>query len=1063
MIKVRQAEYLLNFGEIMKSLYRMNRRTLLLSIGLLVFANFVSAQCSFTGLNSNYCVNSPTSALSGTVPGAFFVGPGVVGSSFSPSVAGTGTHVITYSSSCSYYAITQESFAPVTFTGSSVSLSDDAMTGSLSIGFTFQFFCNNYTAFYISSNGFITFSSGQPDGCCTGQVLPDNNTPNNLIALAWEDWNPGNGGTITYTTLGSSPNRTLFVRYASVPHYGNGGSPLTAQLQLHESTNIIAIHTTSMTTDGGGHTMGLENSGGTAAFVVSGRNSSGSWSAANECYRFTPGTNCTSTQTTVVSPSTITVAGSNSICSGSSTTLTATGNTSYTWSTVSGTLSNSASIIQTPTAITTYSVDGINSFGCVAKSAITVTVDNTPTVTAVSTATGNGVCPGATVALSGGGATSYSWTGGISNGVPFAVSGQSSFTVTGANACGTAQAVANVSIHPVPSVTATVSQPTICSGSTATFVGTSGSNPPAVSYFWQAANNNNPSNGVGYFATVSQNYTVTGTSALGCTAQAVTALGVTQTPILAPVSNPPLICIGNTATISVSGAAGYSWAPVGTFTGSSAPSITVDPTSTTTYTITKWTSNCVDTKTVTITVNQLPFVFAVGSTTVVCAGKPATLSVGGGITYTWTSTPSVNLPSGAQANNIVVTPLANTNYTVAASDGTCVNTTTLYMQVDPNPTINIATTASVLCRNECATLTLSGADTYTWAPSTITGTLAVVCPTAPISYSVGGTNSFGCVSSKQQVIVVNQLPNISISAQPTLVCTGGASKLTSNGTPGPVSYSWSSGANTATTMVNPVSTTVYEVTVAINNTGCRDTRTVQVGVYQPTFCVTNTAVCYGGTVTICAGCAQTYTWANPPSGFACVPVSPSVTTIYTVAASSTSNNVQCSSSQTLQVDIYSQPTVSAVAQRTLICRYEEVDLFAGGANTYTWSNSMQGGTITVKPLTQTTYSVVGTDVFGCRDTNFVVIKVSTCPGIKENVGSASIEVFPNPSNGTFIIKSEAAADLTLINELGQAIRKISLTAANSHQVSISGLAAGIYFITDSSGDGEFRRKIIVAK
>jgi hypothetical protein len=752
----------------------------------------------------------------------------------------------------------------------------------------------------------------------------------------------------------------------------------------------------------------------------------------------------------------------NAICAGTSVTLTTNAVSNYSWSTGATT----SSIVVTPTTSGVYSLSATSASNCTAYAALTINVSNAlPSlqVSNTSTANSNGVCPSTSVALTASatttGLTTYTWTGGISNGVVFYPPSSSGYTVTASNACGSNTAATSVSIHPTPTIGATVSQPTMCSGNTATFTG-SGS---VSGYTWYAANNNNPQNGVGYFATVTQNYTVVGSSAQGCTAQAVTSLSVTQTPILAPVVIPgsALICIGSSATISTSGATNYTWNPVGTFTGSSAPSIVVDPTVTTTYTITKWNANCVDTKTVTITVNQLPFVFAVGSSTVVCAGKPATLSVGGGTSYTWTATPSVNLPSGSLANNIVVTPTANTDYTVAASDGTCVNTTTLYMHVDPNPTINIATTASVLCRNECATLTLSGADTYTWAPSTITGTMAVVCPTAPINYQVSGTNSFGCVSSMQQVIVVNQLPNVSASANRTLVCTGGPSTITALGTPGPVSYSWSSGALTNSTVVNPLTTSVYEVTVAINSTGCRSTRTVQVSVYVPTICVTNTSVCYGGTVTICASCAQSYTWANPGSSFPCVPVSPSITTVYTVAASSTSNNVQCSTTQTLQVDIYAQPTVSAVAERTLICRYEEVNLIAGGANTYTWSNSMQGGTVTVKPLSQTTYSVIGTDVFGCRDTNFVVIKVSTCPGINENEGGASISIFPNPSKGHFTIIGSASASLSLYNGLGQLVRTFELTAGNNYKADVANLAKGVYFITGNEGEGTVNRKIII--
>ena len=71
-----------------------------------------------------------------------------------------------------------------------------------------------------------------------------------------------------------------------VQHYG-GGNNITTQVLLYETSNIIEIHTTSMPTDGGNHTMGIENSDGSIAFPVSGRNSA-SWSATNEGIRFTP-------------------------------------------------------------------------------------------------------------------------------------------------------------------------------------------------------------------------------------------------------------------------------------------------------------------------------------------------------------------------------------------------------------------------------------------------------------------------------------------------------------------------------------------------------------------------------------------------------------------------------------------------------------------------------------------------------------------------------------------------------------------------------------------------------
>lgn len=196
---------------------------------------------------------------------------------------------------CDNYTISNVAFAPHGLTGASstVSLGDDAVSVDLPIGFDFNFFCTTYSQFRISSNGFVTFASSTASGCCSGQSLPNASAPNNLIAFAWEDIDPGNGGQpaenlIRYETTGTAPNRILIVDFFNVDHFSNGNN-ITVQTLLYESTNIIEIHTTTMPTDGGNHTMGIENAGGTVAFTVAGRNSA-SWSATNDGKRFTPGT-----------------------------------------------------------------------------------------------------------------------------------------------------------------------------------------------------------------------------------------------------------------------------------------------------------------------------------------------------------------------------------------------------------------------------------------------------------------------------------------------------------------------------------------------------------------------------------------------------------------------------------------------------------------------------------------------------------------------------------------------------------------------------------------------------
>ncbi|MEZ4961979.1 MAG: CARDB domain-containing protein [Saprospiraceae bacterium] len=184
------------------------------------------------------------------------------------------------------YSIDQNGvFSPLSGNGDTIELTDDELSGPLPIGFAFAFFDQLYDTFYISSNGFITFSSNLEDGCCQGQFLPDPNLPNNLIAFAWGDLNPEEGGTISYFLTGVAPERKLVVDFEDVAQYN--GNPISVQLILLEGSNQIEIHTTKMSSNGGLHTMGIENIDGTVAFVVTGRNSNG-WTTNDEFVRFAP-------------------------------------------------------------------------------------------------------------------------------------------------------------------------------------------------------------------------------------------------------------------------------------------------------------------------------------------------------------------------------------------------------------------------------------------------------------------------------------------------------------------------------------------------------------------------------------------------------------------------------------------------------------------------------------------------------------------------------------------------------------------------------------------------------
>jgi len=65
----------------------------------------------------------------------------------------------------------------------------DDCTERVELGFTFPFYEEEYTAVYISSNGFLSFVS-DTSACCSGRPIPTAGSPNGYIAFRWDDLCP---------------------------------------------------------------------------------------------------------------------------------------------------------------------------------------------------------------------------------------------------------------------------------------------------------------------------------------------------------------------------------------------------------------------------------------------------------------------------------------------------------------------------------------------------------------------------------------------------------------------------------------------------------------------------------------------------------------------------------------------------------------------------------------------------------------------------------------------------------------------------------------------------------
>lgn len=199
--------------------------------------------------------------------------------------------------------------------------------------------------------------------------------------------------------------------------------------------------------------------------------------------------------------------------------------TSWTWTLTGGTPSSSSS--QNPSIVYntpgTYAVtlNVSNGSGSDAHTELAyITVNPAPSVSASSSPSPATVCAGQSVTLNGSGASSYVWTGGVTDGVPFTPASTLTYTVTGTDGNGcTATATVPVTVNslPVISVVSNPSNGIVCSGNQATLTASG-----AQSYSWTGG----ITNGVAFTPASTTTYTVTGTAATGCTGTAQSTITV---------------------------------------------------------------------------------------------------------------------------------------------------------------------------------------------------------------------------------------------------------------------------------------------------------------------------------------------------------------------------------------------------------------------------------------------------------------------------------------------------------------------------------------------------------
>ena len=621
------------------------------------------------------------------------------------------------------------------------------------------------------------------------------------------------------------------------------------------------------------------------------------------------------------------------ICSGESATLTAVGagtSGTYTWDNgvVNGVSFN-------PSASSSYTVTGVDNNGCASVITASINLNSPPVINAGADVS---ICAGESVTLTGSGAGtggSYSWTGGVSDGVAFSPSSTGTYTVTGTdgNGCvGTDEVT--VTVNAIPSApTADPSNVTqYCLGATSSSM--SAVSISGYTLKWYDVNDNLLVTGsTGPVPTTtsagSTTYKVTQTNGVSqCESAALLITVVVDAlPTVSVVGgSSQSLCDGSSVSLSGSGAVSYSWSGVDASNNaiSNGTSFVPPASTTTTYTVTGTDGNgCSNSTSVDVTSTGSPVINA-GADVSICAGESVTLTgsgAGTGGSYSWT---------GGVSDGVAFSPSSTGTYTVTGTDGNgCVGTDEVTVTVNAIPSAPTADPSNVTqyclgaTSSSMSAVSISG---YTLKWYDVNDNLLVTGSTGPVptttsagstTYKVTQTNGVSqCESAALLItVVVDALPTVSVVQGSTkIVCDNLSVFLQGTGAS---SYSWSGLDKQGNTVVNRTSFT-------------------------------------------------------PPL---------STTTVYTVTGTDGNG---CTNTSSIQVSSVPGPSITASASPSVICEGEAATLSASGLdaalpnNSYVWSTG-PGKQINVSPLTTTTYTVTGTDANGCTGSAQATLSVTPSP------------------------------------------------------------------------------------
>ena len=419
------------------------------------------------------------------------------------------------------------------------------------------------------------------------------------------------------------------------------------------------------------------------------------------------------------------------------------------------------------------------------------------------------------------------------------------------------------------------------------------------------------------------------------------------------------ICAGSTVQLTATGCEGgiITWSD-----GQKGAIVMIKPLVSTSYTATCSIGTCVtdnsNKRNINITDFAKPTITA--NTLEICAGNSVILTANG-------CNGTVKWSDGVAGSPRTVTPTTDVKYTAICESSTCKSDVSNELAIKVNTAGSVPVISSIkteICAGESVTLSATGCNgTVKWSNNKI-GTTITETINSTTTYSAVCTSGT-CPSPKSNEITITVKPtvvlNLTASASNPTICTGSETTLTLTGCTGIIT--WTGGLSGASIKVKPTEVTTY--TATCTGVACAKDASASVKVMvlpaatTPTITSTNTQICAGAEVTLTANnCNGTLSWSNGATTTSII-VKPTITTIYSVKCTVEGcGEAKTSEPVTVKVGTPETPTITSVPLS--VCAGGSVTLTAIGctSGTILWSNNKTGATITETINSTTTYSAV---------------------------------------------------------------------------------------------------------